>query len=204
MIEGAGGCVQLVPPLADATAETLMTSAGCAAEKLAGGHGPPAGRADAERGAAPPTRLPWRAWESPADDREAVRAAVLALDAAASAVRRLQELRDAPASADLLAGVETWPSAVVEADRREALEAARVPHVRALAAAEARARSARAELDEIDWTRKNAPASINVYAVADLGARIAKLQSDLDDAEAAAKAARQALAEAERPFKKCS
>ena len=75
VVDGAAGCVELVPPLADATAETLMTSAGLGAEALAAKHGPPASKADAERGAAPPTRLPWRSYFSPTDDREAVRSA---------------------------------------------------------------------------------------------------------------------------------
>ena len=133
-----------------------------------------------------------------ADSHEA---AASALEAAAAAVRKLRQLCDGPASADLLADL-AWPSAVVEADRAEALEVAREPHLRALGMAEASARNAASELAEIERRRKDAPESL-AGTRAEIETRAEKLRADLADAQAAVKAAKQALADAERPFKKC-
>jgi hypothetical protein len=128
------------------------------------------------------------------------RAAAAVLEAAESAVRRLRALRDGPASADLLDGM-AWPPAVLEADRREALAAAREPHLRALGMAEAAERNARGELDEIERRLKDGPESL-AGTHEEIAARAERLRAELADAEAAVKAAKQALAEAERPFKK--
>jgi hypothetical protein len=75
VVDGAAGCVETFARQPTGNAEAVMIAAGCAAEGLAASHGPPANRADAEAGAAPPTRLPWRVYFTADDNRKAVASA---------------------------------------------------------------------------------------------------------------------------------
>jgi hypothetical protein len=127
VVDGAGGCVDLVPQEMGATASALMTAAGQVAEKLAVEHGPPASKADAERGAAPPTRLLWRSYFSPTDDREAVRAAAAGpADDRRVALWAIEGCESAPGTwASRVADLRSEAAAIIEENKQAVLAAAR-------------------------------------------------------------------------------